>query len=237
MIMNPSCHNGKELTMQYFIAFLEGIITFVSPCLLPMLPVYISYFANGENDRKRTMYNAAAFVAGFTVVFLALGAFAGTVGAALQRYRTVVNLVTGGIVVVLGLNFSGLLRIGFLNMTKKLDVEVKTENVFSTFLFGMVFSIGWTPCVGAFLGSALMLASAQDTMAKGLLMLFVYSMGLGIPFFISALLLDRLKGTFQFIKKHYVWINRIAGIFLIIVGISMMTGWFGRLLSVLGGIG
>lgn len=183
------------------------------------------------------MYNAAAFVAGFTVVFLALGAFAGTVGAALQRYRTVVNLVTGGIVVVLGLNFSGLLRIGFLNMTKKLDVEVKTENVFSTFLFGMVFSIGWTPCVGAFLGSALMLASAQDTMAKGLLMLFVYSMGLGIPFFISALLLDRLKGTFQFIKKHYVWINRIAGIFLIIVGISMMTGWFGRLLSVLGGIG
>ncbi len=221
--------------MQYFIAFLEGIITFVSPCLLPMLPVYISYFANGENNRKRTLCNAAAFVAGFTVVFLLLGAFAGTVGAALQRYRMVVNLVTGGIVVVLGLNFSGLLRIGFLNRTKKLDVEVKTENVFSTFLFGMVFSIGWTPCVGAFLGSALMLASEQGTMVKGLLMLFVYSMGLGIPFFISALLLDRLKGTFQFIKKNYLWINRIAGVFLIIVGISMMTGWFGRLLAFLGG--
>lgn len=221
--------------MQYLISFLEGIITFVSPCLLPMLPVYVSYFANGENNRKKTLCNAAAFVAGFTVVFLILGAFAGTVGAVLQKYKTVVNLVTGGIVVILGLNFSGLLQIGFLNRTKKPDIQIKTENVFSTFLFGMIFSIGWTPCVGAFLGSALMLASERGTMAEGLLMLLLYSLGLGIPFLISALLLDRLKETFQFIKRNYVWINRIAGIFLIIVGISMMTGWFGRLLAVLSG--
>lgn len=221
--------------MQYFIAFLEGIITFVSPCLLPMLPMYISYFANGENNRKRTFCKAIAFVAGFTVVFLLLGAFAGTVGAALKKYQTIVNLVTGGIVVILGLNFSGLLRIGFLNRTKKLDVQVKTENVFTTFLFGMIFSIGWTPCVGAFLGSALMMASERGTMLEGVLMLLVYSLGLGIPFLISALLLDRLKETFQFIKKHYLWINRIAGIFLVIVGISMMTGWFGRLLAILSG--
>lgn len=221
--------------MQYFIAFLEGIITFVSPCLLPMLPVYISYFANGENNRKHTFCKALAFVAGFTVVFLLLGAFAGTVGAALQKYQTIVNLVTGGIVVILGLNFSGLLQIGFLNRTKKLNVQVKAENVFTTFLFGMIFSIGWTPCVGAFLGSALMMASERGTMIEGLLMLLVYSLGLGIPFLISALLLDRLKETFQFIKRHYLWINRIAGIFLVIVGISMMTGWFGRLLAMLSG--
>lgn len=219
--------------MQYLISFLEGIITFVSPCLLPMLPVYVSYFANGENNRKKTLCNAAAFVAGFTVVFLILGAFAGTVGAILQKYKTAVNLVTGGIVVILGLNFSGLLQIGFLNRTKKPDIRIKTENIFSTFLFGMIFSIGWTPCVGAFLGSALMLASERGTMAEGLLMLLLYSLGLGIPFLISALLLDRLKETFLFIKKNYVWINRIAGIFLIIVGISMMTGWFGKLLAVL----
>lgn len=222
--------------MQYFIAFLEGIITFVSPCLLPMLPVYISYFAGGENNRKRTLCNALAFIAGFTVVFLALGAFAGTVGAALQRYKTAVNLVTGGIVVILGLNFSGILKIGFLNKTKKLDVQIKSGNIASTFLFGMIFSIGWTPCVGAFLGSALMLASERGTMAEGLLMLLLYSMGLGIPFLASALLLDRLKETFQFIKRNYLWINRICGIFLIVVGISMMTGLFGRLLAVLGGI-
>lgn len=221
--------------MQYFIAFLEGIITFVSPCLLPMLPVYVSYFANGENNRRRTLCNALAFVAGFTVVFLVLGAFAGTVGAALRKYETIVNLVTGGIVVILGLNFCGVLRIGFLNRTKKMNVAVKTENVFSTFLFGMIFSIGWTPCVGAFLGSALMMASKQGTMAEGLLMLLVYSLGLGIPFVISALLLDRLKETFSFIKRNYLWINRIAGIFLVIVGISMMFGWFGKLLALLGG--
>lgn len=220
--------------MQYFIAFLEGIITFVSPCLLPMLPVYISYFAGGENSRKRTFCNALAFIAGFTVVFLALGAFAGTVGAALQRYKTAVNLVTGGIVVIFGLNFSGILKIGFLNKTKKLDVQIKPGNIASTFLFGMIFSIGWTPCVGAFLGSALMLASERGTMAEGLLMLLLYSMGLGIPFLASALLLDRLKETFQFIKRNYLWINRICGIFLIVVGISMMTGLFGRLLAVLG---
>lgn len=220
--------------MQYFIAFLEGIITFVSPCLLPMLPVYISYFAGGENNRKRTFCNALAFIAGFTVVFLALGAFAGTVGAALQRYKTAVNLVTGGIVVIFGLNFSGILKIGFLNKTKKLDVQIKPGNIASTFLFGMIFSIGWTPCVGAFLGSALMLASERGTMAEGLLMLLLYSMGLGILFLASALLLDRLKETFQFIKRNYLWINRICGIFLIIVGISMMTGLFGRLLAVLG---
>ncbi len=219
--------------MQYLISFLEGIITFVSPCLLPMLPVYVSYFANGENNRKKTLCNAAAFVAGFTVVFLILGAFAGTVGAILQKYKTAVNLVTGGIVVILGLNFSGLLQIGFLNRTKKPDIQIKTENIFSTFLFGMIFSIGWTPCVGAFLGSALMLASERGTMAEGLLMLLLYSLGLGIPFLISALLLDRLKETFLFIKKNYIWINRIAGIFLIIVGISMMTGWFGKLLAIL----
>lgn len=221
--------------MQYFIAFLEGIITFVSPCLLPMLPVYISYFAGGENNRKRTFYNALAFIAGFTVVFLVLGAFAGTVGAALQRYKTTVNLVTGGIVVILGLNFSGILKIGFLNKTKKLDVQIKSGNIASTFLFGMIYSIGWTPCVGAFLGSALMLASDRGTMAEGLFMLFLYSMGLGIPFLASALLLDRLKETFQFIKRNYLWINRICGIFLIIVGISMMTGLLGRLLAILGG--
>ena len=190
--------------MQYFIAFLEGIITFISPCLLPMLPVYISYFANGENNRKRTFCNAVAFVAGFTAVFLVLGAFAGTVGAALKRYETAVNIVTGGIVVILGLNFSGLLQIGLLNRTKKPDVEIKTENIFSTFLFGMIFSIGWTPCVGAFLGSAMMLASDRGTMTEGLLMLLVYSLGLGIPFLLSALLLDRLKEIFKFIKKFFL---------------------------------
>jgi len=217
--------------MQYVISFLEGIITFVSPCILPMLPVYISYFAGGESNKKRTLRNAAGFVLGFTIVFVALGAFAGVIGGLLQKYKTIVNLITGTVVVVLGLNFTGIINIGFLNSTKKANVEFKQIGFGTSVLFGIVFSIGWTPCVGAFLGSALMMASQEGTVLAGILMLVLYSAGLGIPFVASAFLLDRLKDTFKFIKKNYRIINLISGIFLIVVGVMMMTGTFGYLLA------
>lgn len=217
--------------MQYIISFLEGIITFISPCILPMLPVYISYFANGENNRKKSVINALGFVLGFTIVFVCLGAFAGGIGGVLQKYEVVVNIVTGAIVVILGLNFTGLIHISFLNGMKKTQVEVTPAGFGSSLLFGIVFSIGWTPCVGAFLGSALMMASQRGTMAEGILMLVLYSAGLGIPFIFSAVLIDRLKETFQIIKKNYRIINLISGIFLVIVGVLMMTGTFGYLLN------
>ena len=217
--------------MQYGISLLEGIITFVSPCILPMLPVYISYFAGGESNRKRTLTNALGFVLGFTIVFVLLGAFAGVIGSLLQRYETIVNMVTGGVVIILGLNFTGIVNIGFLNGSKKAEMEFEKISFGSSVLFGIVFSIGWTPCVGAFLGSALMMASQQGTVAAGIWMLILYSAGLGIPFVISALLLDRLKDAFQMIKKNYRMINLLSGIFLIIVGIMMATGTFGYLLA------
>lgn len=219
--------------MSYFVAFLEGIITFISPCILPMLPLYISYFANGENDKRKTAVNAGGFILGFTIVFVLLGAFAGALGGLLQKYQTVVNIITGGIVVLLGLNFTGIIRIGFLNGTKKLQVQIQNIHFTTSVLFGMVFAIGYTPCVGAFLGSALMMASQRGTMVEGILMLVLYSAGLGIPFFISALLIDRLKGTFQVIKSHYRIINLVCGIFLILMGILMMTGTFGYLMRLL----
>lgn len=219
--------------MTYFIAFLEGIITFISPCILPMLPLYISYFANGENDKRKTFVNALGFILGFTIVFVLLGAFAGVLGGLLKRYETLVNLITGGIVVILGLNFTGLIRIGFLNGTKKLQMQIKNIHFATSVLFGMIFAIGYTPCVGAFLGSALMMASRQGTMTEGILMLIIYSAGLGIPFLVSALLIDRLKETFQVIKNHYRVINLVSGIFLIILGILMMTGTFGYFLAML----
>ncbi len=219
--------------MQYAIAFLEGIITFISPCLLPMLPIYISYFVNGENNKRKTFRNALGFVLGFTIVFVSLGAFASGIGRLLNEYKKEVNLVTGGIVILFGLNFIGILRLSFLNRTKKADVEIKQTGFFSALLFGIVFSIGWTPCVGAFLGSALMMASQSNTMTQGVGMLILYSIGLGIPFLISALLIDRLRGTFQFIKKHYSVINMVSGVFLVVVGILMMTGTMGYLLSLL----
>ena len=217
--------------MQYFISFLEGIITFISPCLLPMLPIYISYFAGGgERSTKKTVVNALGFVLGFTLVFTALGALAGTLGSILIKYQTIVNIVCGAVVIFFGLNFLGVLK---LNLFRGMSGEIETENMgfFSAMLFGMIFSVGWTPCVGAFLGSALMMASTQGQILKGVVMLLGYSLGLGIPFLISAVLIDNLKSAFLFIKKNYYIINVICGIFLIIVGIGMASGVLGRLLS------
>ena len=219
--------------MTYFISFLEGIITFVSPCLLPMLPVYVSYFAGGgERDTKKTLKNAFGFVLGFTLVFVAMGAFAGTIGGFLKEYQTVVNIITGLSVIIFGLHFLGVVR---FNIFKGMKGEVNTKNLgfFSSLLFGMIFSVGWTPCVGAFLGSALMLASQQGKTMVGMFMLLVYSLGLGIPFIFSAILIDKLKIAFQWIKKHYTVINKVCGIFLIIIGILMATGTMGKFLALL----
>lgn len=219
--------------MQYLLLFLEGIITFISPCLLPMLPVYLSFFAAGETGKKKTVVNALGFVLGFTLVFVVLGAFAGTVGHLLQQYATLVNLVTGLIVIMLGLNFLGVLKVGFLNRSSENQTNNKELRFFSAALFGMAFSISWTPCVGAFLGSALMMASRQGGTWSGIVMLLVYSLGLGIPFVLSAVLIDELKGTFAFIKKHYHIIHKGSGWLLIMVGLLMATGWLGKMLSLL----
>lgn len=220
--------------MQYFISFLEGIITFVSPCLLPMLPIYISYFAGGigeEGNTKRAVKNALGFIIGFTVVFIMLGALAGSFGRLLSDYKTVVDLITGIIVVIFGLSFLGVFN---LNIFKGINYSnTSSLGFFSSVVFGIIFSVGWTPCVGAFLGSALMLAASQGSMMEGVIMLLMYSMGLGIPFLISAVLIDKLKGAFSFIKKNYAIINAVCGGFLVVIGILMMTGLFGKFLALL----
>ena len=218
--------------MQYLISFLEGIITFISPCLLPMLPIYISYFAGGgERTTKKTMTGAAGFVLGFTLIFVAMGALAGTLGSFLTKYQTWVNVIGGLIVILFGLNYMGLLK---LNLFRGIQ---KTGNIgggfWGSMVFGIIFSIGWTPCVGAFLGSALMLASQQGHVVEGSLMLLTYSLGLGVPFLISALLIDQLKGAFNWVKAHYNVINKVCGGLLILVGILMATGLLGRFLTLM----
>ncbi|MDO4731131.1 MAG: cytochrome c biogenesis protein CcdA [Clostridia bacterium] len=218
--------------MQYVVAFLEGIITFISPCLLPMLPIYISYFAGGNKQTLgKTLKGALGFVAGFTIVFLKLGALAGTVGSFLREYQTAVNIVSGLIVILFGLNFLGVFK---LNIFRGINYSLNTDNMgfLSSLLFGIIFSVGWTPCVGAFLGSALMLASQQGHIAQGVFMLFVYSLGLGIPFVLSAVLIDYLKGAFNWIKRNYKVINIVSGSFLVLVGVLMATGTMGKLLSI-----
>lgn len=218
--------------MQYFIAFLEGIITFISPCLLPMIPLYISYFAGGkERNTKKTIKNALGFISGFTIVFVLMGALAGTFGQLLNEYKRVVDVVTGLIVIFFGLNFLGVFKLNLFKSSRK----AKTENLgfFSSMVFGIVFSIGWTPCVGAFLGSALMMAASQGQATEGIIMLLLYSSGLGIPFFISAILIDKLRGAFTFIKKHYKVINTACGCLLVVVGVLMATGLFGKFINLL----
>lgn len=220
--------------MQYIISFLEGIITFISPCLLPMLPIYVSYFAGDRKNSsmKRTLMNALGFVLGFTALFVLMGALAGTVGSFLLEHKTIVNIVSGLIVIFFGLNFMGVFHI---KLFKGIQNKMHTDNLgfFSSVLFGIIFSVGWTPCVGAFLGSALMMASGQGNVLGGVIMLLCYSLGLGIPFVLSALLIEQLKGAFTWIKKHYNIINMICGLFLILVGVLMMTGTLGRLLILL----
>ena len=219
--------------MQYVISFLEGIITFISPCLLPMLPIYISYFAGGgERTLRKTISGALGFVAGFTAVFVAMGALAGTVGSFLKEYQTTVNIVSGLIVILFGLNFLGVLKLNLFGGARK-QFDTQNMNFFSAMLFGVIFSLGWTPCVGAFLGSALMMASQQGHAVQGMLMLLCYSLGLGIPFILSAVLIDSLKSAFSWIKRHYSVINVVSGCLLIVIGVMMMTGTLGRLLSFL----
>ncbi len=219
--------------MQYFVSFLEGIITFVSPCLLPMLPVYASYFAGGgERSKKKTLLGALGFVLGFTLVFVLLGALAGTLGGLVRRYQTVVNVLTGGIVILFGLNYLGVLRLNLFRGSKR-AMHGERGGFFSSVLFGIVFSVGWTPCVGAFLGSALLLVAGQGRVLEGMLMLLLYSLGLGIPFVVGAVLIDRLKSAFDFIKKHYRVINIVSGTFLILIGVLMASGLFGRWIALL----
>ena len=219
--------------MQYIIAFLEGIITFISPCLLPMLPIYISYFAGGgERSVRKTLTGALGFVAGFSIIFIILGALAGTVGSFLKEHQTAVNIVSGLIVIFFGLDFLGVLRLNLFKGSKSC-VDPQNMNFLSAMIFGVIFSLGWTPCVGAFLGSALMLASQQGHVVQGMLMLLAYSLGLGIPFILSAVLIDYLKSAFNWIKQHYSIINMVSGCLLILIGVLMATGTLGYLLSLL----
>ena len=214
--------------MQYFITFLEGVVSFLSPCMLPMLPVYVSYFAAGSPKKSRAFVRSGLFVLGFTAVFTLMGLFAGTVGGFLSRHQRWVDLVCGLVVILFGLSYLEVIRLPFL---KGVDDVPMAQGLFSAFLFGMIYSVSLTPCVGAFLGSALMLAGSAGGAGKGALLLLVYSAGLGIPFVLSTLLLSALQDAFDRIKRHYTLINRICGGALVLLGLLMASGPMSRLLA------
>jgi len=214
--------------LQYLITFLEGIISFISPCMLPMLPIYISYFAGNADKKGHILSRAIAFVFGFTIIFTGLGLFAGTLSGFLIRYQQVVQIVCGLIVIIFGLSYLDIFHLPFF---KGMQKPASISSIFSALVFGMIYSVSLTPCVGTFLGAALMQAGLSGGAIKGGLLLLAYSLGLGIPFLISAVLIDRLNAVFTFIKQHYKIVNLVSGLFLIITGIFMMLGIMNKLLA------
>ena len=201
----------------FALTFLEGLASFLSPCTLPMIPVYVAYFSTEDGSRASTLARALAFVLAFALVFVTLGAFAGSLGRLLASHRTAVRVACGGLMVVLGVGYLGLFRLPFSGARGGRPVT----GIVSAFLFGLAFALGLTPCVGAFLAAALLQAAAEGTALKGTLLLVAYSAGLGIPFVLSALLIARLKGAFAFVKAHYRVLNALCGVFLVLAGAGL----------------
>ena len=209
--------------MEFIFTFLEGIASFISPCLLPILPIYISYFIGKDNKNvKKAVLNASGFVLGFTIVFLVLSIFASQLGSLISSYIKYIKIFFGVIVILLGLNYMEIIDLKFLNKIKMKQADTKDLTFLKSILFGSVFSISWTPCIGTFLSSALLLIAKEQDIIKGILLMLVYSIGLGIPFIISAVLLEKLKEMFNVIKRNYDKIKKISGLILILMGIYMI---------------
>ena len=209
--------------------FFEGLLAFVSPCMLPMLPVYLMYLAaETEHGKKASIVNTIGFVCGFTLIFMALGATATAIGTAMQEHRVLLQRVSGAVILIFGLHFLGIFKIGFLDVEKKIDLNLqKRGGIIGALIFGAVFSLGWSPCLGPFLGSALMLASSSNTVLKGVFYLFVFSMGLGVPYILAAVFFTNIKGLFQWLKKHGRQIKIVSGLVLVFAGLAMIFDLFG----------
>ena len=209
--------------MEYVLTFVEGIASFISPCLLPMIPIYISYFI-GKDDKnsKKKIINAIGFVIGFSITFMLLSIFASTLGGLISSNIQYIKIVFGVIIILLGFNYAEIIKLKFLNKSKVMKSNTKDLNFIKSVLFGIVFSMSWTPCIGTFLSSALLLIAKEQDLIKGIILMLMYSVGLGIPFVLSVILIERLKSTFDFIKKNYGIIKKVSGVILIIMGLYIM---------------
>ncbi len=209
--------------MEFLFTFLEGIASFISPCVLPMLPIYISYFAGKEDSKtSRALLNSIGFVIGNTIIFILfaiIASYAGALALGIQKY---IKILFGVVIIILGLNYMGILKIKFLNKENRIKKKIDDFTFFKTILFGMMFSISWTPCIGSFLGSALLLIANKQNILQGILLMLVYSIGFGIPFIISAVLIEKLKNFYNLIKKNYKIIKIISGVLLIVMGVYVI---------------
>jgi Cytochrome c biogenesis protein len=212
----------------YILSALEGILTFISPCILPLLPIYFVYLTGSAQDespkQSRLVLNSLAFVAGFTIIFVLLGATATALGSFLKEHIDIFRKISGIIMVILGLNFIGLLQLRFLNVDKHLEYNLDNLNFIRSLVFGMVFAFGWTPCVGAFLGSALLLAGSTGSIMQGILLLLFYSLGLGIPFILTAVLVHKAMVIWRGLQKYSRAISIGSGLVLTAAGLLLFAG-------------
>jgi cytochrome c-type biogenesis protein len=231
-----------SLSLDFAIALVAGFLSFASPCVLPLVPVYLSYLAGsaaganlgGQPSRARLFVQALAFVLGFSAVFVTLGAVAGLVGFTLQPYMPVFRQVGGVILVVLGLHTAGLFKISFLYREWRPGLSWGTRfGPATSFVVGMVFAFGWTPCVGPVLGGILLLASTSDTALQGAYLLAVYSLGLGIPFLIAGLLAGALMGPLKAANRYLRVVEVVSGVMLMAIGVLVFTGELQRLSGLL----
>ncbi len=228
--------------VSFGVAFLAGVLSFLSPCILPLVPGYISFLSGISLEElrqggapksavKKAGFTSIFFVLGFSLVFVALGASASFIGKLLIDHIHIFTKIAGVVIVLLGLHLLGVLRVGWLNYQKQLKVKNFSPGYFGAFIIGLAFAFGWTPCVGPILAGILALAATQETVVKGMLLLLVYSLGLGIPFVVTGFAVGVFMKFFERYRKFIRWGEIIAGLFLIAVGVLIFTDNLGVLLQ------
>jgi cytochrome c-type biogenesis protein len=218
------------------IAFTAGLLSFLSPCVLPLIPSYVTFITglsleDVQRARRTTLVHSLLFILGFTLIFLALGATATVLGRVLLTQREWISRVGGALIIVFGLYMLGAFNVGFLSTERRVHLADKPMGYLGTVLVGIAFGAGWTPCIGPILGSILIYTSSAADLNRGLVLLLSYSLGLAVPFLASALLVERFFGFFTAIRSRMVWISRVSGVLMIAVGILLVTDYFTVLAS------
>ncbi|GBE06584.1 thiol:disulfide interchange protein DsbD precursor [bacterium BMS3Abin10] len=230
--------------VSYPLAFFAGVLSFLSPCVLPLLPSYVSYITGvsfedltGNADRVRvrflTLTNSLVFILGFSFVFTLLGASSSAVGGLFFQYQDYLRIIGGVLIIIFGLFVAGFLKLDFLMRDKKVHLQFKPAGYIGTFAVGMTFGVGWTPCIGPILGSILMYAGSAGSVTYGAKLLSVYSLGLGIPFLLSSLALNTFLSHSRKLQRHMRVIMVISGLLLIVFGILLLTDMVTRLVGML----
>lgn len=218
-------------TVTLFVAFTAGLLSFLSPCVLPLVPSYIGFITGlGLEDitraRKTTLIHAVLFVVGFSAIFVLLGAGATLIGQVLTQFKPIIARVGGFMLIALGLWMLGVFQVGALSQERRFHLNDKPLGYLGTILVGVAFGAGWTPCLGPIISGILMIAGSEASVGRGVALLGAYSAGLAVPFLLSALLLERFFTFFQRFRSKLGLVNRIAGVLLIVVGVMLLTGWF-----------